>query len=92
MKELRKIQFDGMTVTEDEIVGSMGTILDIVTGHENKLKLKKNEKTVLGYSGTIGKFLWDYSGLKRLSDTKKNIGTSSFSRKRLGLNLRRVKA
>ena len=92
MEELEKIKDEGMTVTEDEIIGSMGTILDIVTGHENKLKLKKNEKTVLGLRGTIGKYLFDYSGLKRLSDTKKNIGTSSFSRKRLGINLRKVKA
>jgi hypothetical protein len=90
MEELKNIKEDGMTVTEDEIVGSMGTILDIATGHENKLKLKKNQKTVLGPAGIFGKFLWDYSGLKRLSDTKKNIGTSSYTRRML--DLRRVKA
>jgi predicted XRE-type DNA-binding protein len=82
MNELDKIIDKGMSLEDNDILGSMASILDIVTGHENQLK--GDGKTVLGLGSKIAGFFYKKSGVN-------NIGTSRFSR-RLGINLRRVKA
>jgi hypothetical protein len=89
MKELDNIVENGMALEDKDILGSMVSILDIVTGHENKLK--GDGKTVLGLGSKIAGFLYRVTGAKSVRNASKSIGTNRYTR-RLGFNLRKVKA
>jgi hypothetical protein len=89
MEELDKIIANGMSLEDKDILGSMVSILDIVTGHENQLK--GDGKTVLGLGSKIAGFLYRVTGARSVRNASKSIGTGSVTR-RLGFNLRKVKA